>query len=93
MLAHLHAVFDGQKINYFSDANFGDRTIANHAITLDQNGHVHLAYISKTWKVTYGSDPLGAGTPKSTAFITLILMETSWQNWVVIFDSTEERSW
>ena len=40
-----YAVFDGQKLNYFSDANFGDRTLANHAITLDQNGHVHLAYI------------------------------------------------
>ena len=55
-----YAVFDGQKLNYFNDANFGDRTLENHAITLDQNGHVHLAYISKTW-MTYGSDPLGAG--------------------------------
>ena len=49
-----YAVFDGQKMNYFNDANFGGRALENHAITLDQNGHVHLAYISKTW-MTYGS--------------------------------------
>ena len=86
-----YAVFDGQKMNYFNDANFGDRALENHAITLDQNGHVHLAYISKTW-VTYGSDPLGAGYEVHSVHYAYF-NGTSWENRVVISDSTEERSW
>ena len=55
-----YAVFDGNQMNYFSKAGFGSRGLENHAITQDDGGNIHLAYISKKW-VTYGSDPLGAG--------------------------------
>lgn len=86
-----YAVFDGQKMNYFNNANFGGRALENHAITLDQDGHVHLAYVSKTW-VTYGSDPLGAGYEVQSVHYAFF-NGTSWENRIVISDSTEERSW
>lgn len=86
-----HAVFDGNQMNYFRKAGFGDRTLDNHAITQDDDGTIHLAYISKEW-VTYGSDPLGAGYEVQNVNYAYF-NGTSWENQVVISDSTEERSW
>ena len=86
-----YAVFDGSEINYFSNANFWEREMDSHAITLDNNSNIHLAYISKDW-VTYGSDPLGAGYEVHKVNYAHF-NGTNWENQVVISDSTEERSW
>ena len=86
-----YAVFDGQQINYFTHANFGERELDNHAIKIDGDDEVHLAYISKTY-VTYGSDPLGAGY-EVQAVNYAQFNGTEWKNEVVISDSTEDRSW
>jgi len=86
-----YAVFDGNQMNYFRNAGFGSKGLDNHAITLDNDGNIHLAYISKVW-VTYGSDPLGAGYEVQNVNYACF-NGTSWENQVVISDSTEERSW
>ena len=86
-----YGVFDGNQMNYFSKAGFGSRGLENHAITQDNGGNIHLAYISKEW-VTYGSDPLGAGYEVQNVNYAYF-NGTNWENQVVISDSTEERSW
>ncbi len=86
-----YAVFDGHEMNYFSHATFEERELDDHAIKLDGDGKMHLAYISKTY-VTYGSDPLGAGY-EVQAVNYAHFNGSEWENQVVISDSTEERSW
>jgi hypothetical protein len=86
-----YAVFDGEQMNYFSNSNFGKRSLEKNSIILDKDGNSHLAYISKDW-VTYGSDPLGAGFEVHNVNYAYF-NGTSWENQVVISDWTEDRSW
>ena len=86
-----YAVFDGNQMNYFNDDNFRNFALEDHAITLDKDGDIHLAYISKVW-VTYGDDPLGAGYEVQNVNYAYF-NGTSWENQIVISDSTEDRSW
>ena len=86
-----HAVVEGDQMRYFSDATFGNTVLSRHAITLDDHGHIHLAYISKVW-TPYGSDPLGAGYVVQNVNYAYF-NGTSWNDQIVIADATEERSW
>ena len=86
-----YAVLGGHEWKYFSHANFAERELDDHAITLDGDGVIHLAYISKTY-VTYGSDPLGAGY-EVQAVNYAQYSGNEWEDQVVVSDSTEDRSW